>query len=268
MPETVLYEVAGAVATITLNRPEQMNTMGDDLIPRTLQSLERAASDDAVRVVVLTGAGRAFCAGGDLQRFASGQGGTVAGTVGLDSRAAQVSALRAAVRSAQWLREMPKITVAAINGACAGAGMSWACACDLRVAKAGARFSVAFRNAGLSGDFGMSWTLPRIVGPGRARELFLLSPRFDAAEAERMGLLARVFEPDAFDVGVAALTAELAAAAPLTLRRIKQNLNDAERMAFSELLDVECERMVAGLGAHENVEAAQAFLEKRKPVFE
>jgi 2-(1,2-epoxy-1,2-dihydrophenyl)acetyl-CoA isomerase len=263
--QTVLYESGGGVATITLNRPERLNTMGDDLPERALEAFERAASDDAVRVVVLTGAGRGFCAGGDLEAMSKRQGGAASG--GGATFQSQVAWLRRNMRSSQLLHEMPKVTIAAINGACAGAGLSWACACDLRYAAAGAKFNVAFRNAGLSGDFGGTWTLPRIVGPAKARELYLLSPRFDATEAERIGFVSKVFPDTELMTRVREITDDLAAAAPIALANMKRNLNDSLRLSFSEALDREAERHVAGTRTADHLEAATAFLQKRKPVF-
>lgn len=165
----VEYEVADGVATITLNRPESMNTMGGELLPLTNAYLAAAASDGDVRAVVLTGTGRAFCAGGDLRDMAAGNRGAPGQSIGPGSVERSISDLRYHMRSSQLLREMPKVTIAAINGACAGAGFSWACACDLRYAAESAVFNSAFLTAGLSGDFGGTWTLPRIVGPAKAR---------------------------------------------------------------------------------------------------
>ena len=153
MSETVLYEQDGRVVTLTLNRPERMNTMGDDLNERMLGALQRAADDPEVWAVIVTGAGRAFCAGGDLGAMRERHADAALGP------SARVEHLRQRMRSSQLLHQMPKVTIAAINGACAGAGLSWACACDLRYAAAGAKFNVAFRDAGLSGTS---------VGPGRS----------------------------------------------------------------------------------------------------
>jgi len=265
-PGTVLYEVVDGVATVTLNRPDRMNTMGDDLNERALEALQRAADDSDVRVVVLTGAGRAFCAGGDLGAMSERRGGADRAGAGGGTQA-RVEWLRRMVRSSQLLHEMPKVTIAAINGACAGAGFSWACACDLRYAAASAKFNVAFRNAGLSGDFGGTWTLPRIVGPAKARELYLLSPRFDAAEAERIGLVSKTLPDAELMEHVRSVARDLVAAPPIALRNIKQNLNDAMRLGFSEALDREAERHIAGTLTEDHLEAATAFLEKRPPVF-
>ncbi|MGD2045971.1 MAG: enoyl-CoA hydratase [Gemmatimonadota bacterium] len=262
MSSTVLYDQNGRVATITLNRPERMNTMGGDLNDRMLDALQRAADDEDVWAVVVTGAGRAFCAGGDL--------GAMKDRHGDDDVTPQavVEDLRRRMRSSQLLREMPKVTIAAINGACAGAGLSWACACDLRYAAAGAKFNVAFRDAGLSGDFGGTWTLSRIVGPATARELYLLSPRFDAAEAERIGLVSKTLpDVEQLMVHVRDVADQIVHAAPIAVRSIKANLNDAMRLSFSELLDREAERHVAAMQTEDHLEAASAFLEKRRPEF-
>jgi 2-(1,2-epoxy-1,2-dihydrophenyl)acetyl-CoA isomerase len=282
--QTVLYDSEQGVATITLNRPERLNTMGGDLIERALEAVERAASDKATRVVILTGAGRGFCAGGDLDamsRRGAGAGGGDAGAgagagagTGAVARGrdplmhdANVRLLRGFMRTSQLLMEMGKVTIAAINGACAGAGLALACACDLRFSAAGAKFNVAFRNAGLSGDFGGTWTLPRIVGPAKARELYLMSPRFDAIEAARIGLVSKVLPDAELMPHVTAVAAELASAAPLALALMKQNLNDSLRLSFGELLDREAERHTHAVATDDHIEAAKAFLEKRKPSF-
>jgi 2-(1,2-epoxy-1,2-dihydrophenyl)acetyl-CoA isomerase len=262
--QTVLYQVDGAVAMLTLNRPERMNTMSQQLLEEVTAGLEVAAGDEAVRVVVMTGAGRAFCAGGDLTSFATGGNQTRAGAIGVQAR---IDQLRQAMRTSQLLHEMPKVTIAAINGACAGAGLAWACAADIRLAAESAMFNTAFMTAGLSGDFGGTWTLPRIVGRGKARELYLLAEKFPAAEAERMGLVSRCLPDGELMSEVRRLADRIAGFAPLTVRAIKANLNDSERLSFSELLDVEAERQVRSGLTDDAREAAAAFLEKRAPVF-
>jgi len=264
MSSTVLYAKDGRVATVTLNRPERMNTMGGDLPERALEAFQQAADDPDVWVMILTGAGRAFCAGGDLDAMAERKTARDAATTSPQGR---VEHLRRMMRSSQLLHEMPKVTIAAINGACAGAGLSWACACDVRFAAASAKFNVAFRNAGLSGDFGGTWTLPRIVGPAKARELYLLSPRFDAAEAERIGLVAKALPDDQLMAHVRSVADDLAHAAPIAVRQMKANLNDGLRLSFSELLDREAARHIAAIQTEDHLEAAAAFLAKRRPEF-
>jgi 2-(1,2-epoxy-1,2-dihydrophenyl)acetyl-CoA isomerase len=264
MSDTVLYDVDGPIASVTLNRPERMNTMNVELLDDLLEVLERAADDDRVRVLILSGNGRAFCAGGDLEAMAEG---TVPGIDGGPAVSAAITQLRTYMRSSQLLHEMPKVTIAAINGACAGAGLSLACACDIRLCSESAVFNTAFMTAGLSGDFGGTWTLPRVVGPARARELYLVAEKFRAADAERFGLVSRTL-PDGELMGEVRRVAErIAGFAPLTMRAIKANLNDALRLSFAELLDREADRHIhCGLTVDAR-EAASAFLEKRTPRF-
>jgi len=264
MTDTVLYDVDGAIATVTLNRPDRMNTMNADLLDSALDSLQRAADDDRVRVVIMTGNGRAFCAGGDLEAMAAGD---VPGVDGSQAVQARIAMLRNAMRTSQLLHDMPKVTIAAINGACAGAGLAWACAADLRYCAESAVFNTAFMTAGLSGDFGGTWTLSRIVGPARARELYLLAEKFRAAEAERIGLVSRAV-PDGELMGEVRRVAErVAGFAPLTMRAIKANLNDAQTVGFAEMLDREADRHIRCGLTDDAREAATAFLEKRPPRF-
>ena len=261
MSTTVLYETDGPVATITLNRPDRLNAMNRELMTTAVEVFEKAASDPAVRVLILTGAGKGFCAGGDLAGFA---GGEFKQPQPIEQRIAE---LRRSMRTSQILRESDMVTIAAINGACAGAGFSWALACDLRYAAASAKFSSAFLNAGLSGDFGGSYSLTHILGTAKARELYLLAERFDAAEAERIGLVSKTL-PDAELMNhVRGVARRLADSAPIALREIKRNLNDAMRLSFSEALDREADRHSRCGTTEDNTEAAKAFLEKRKPLF-
>src|SRR4051794_17833472 len=169
MTETVQVDAQNGVRIIRLNRPERLNAMVDELLEGLLAALEEAASDDDVRVVVLTGAGRAFCAGGDLAAIDDFR-------PELDA-AGRAAALRRLQRSSELLHDMPKVTIAAVNGPCAGAGLALATAADLRFAARSAVFRTAFLGVSLTGDFGATWSLPRIVGWSRARELVLLDRR-------------------------------------------------------------------------------------------
>lgn len=258
MNDAVRYEVDGGVATLTLDRPDHLNAMNAELLEALVAGVERAASDDAARVVVVTGAGRGFCVGGDLS------GGGFAAEAPLQT---QIDQLRGAMRAAQILHEMPKPAIAAINGPCAGAGLALACACDLRYAARSAKLNTAFLDAGLSGDFGGSWTLTRIVGPARARELYLLPGRITADDAERYGLVTEVCADEALGERVSEVAARLADAAPLALARMKANLNDALDTSFSEALDREADRHVRCANTEDHREAARAFMDKRAPVF-
>ena len=261
MDDTVLYAEAGAVATITLNRPDRLNAMNDDLLQQWLAALERAADRDEVRVVVVTGTGRAFCVGGDLT---GGAGGGVADAPTLTGR---VGNLRHYGRISQLLHDMPKITIAAVNGACAGAGLSVACAADLRYAADSAVFNTAFLTVAVSGDFGGTWTLPRLVGPARARELYLLTPRVNGEEAVRLGLVSAVFPASELMPRVGEVAERLAESAPRALASIKANLNEALEASFADHLDREVRRHVECMLSKDGEEGAAAFLEKRAPNF-
>lgn len=254
------YRQAEGVGILTLNRSERLNTMTAALLDAVLARLEAAASDDGLRVLVLTGSGRAFCAGGDLAEGLRAINGD-------PPQASQTRRLRTYMRTTQLLHDMSAVTIAAINGACAGAGLSWAAACDLRYAAAQARFSTAFIGAGVSGDFGGTWTLARIVGGGRARELYFTGRRFDADEALAMGFVSGVVPDGELMAHVAGVAGTLAAAAPLALRAMKANMIDGERLPLSAHLDVEAERHSVLCESADAREAATAFLEKRRPVF-
>jgi 2-(1,2-epoxy-1,2-dihydrophenyl)acetyl-CoA isomerase len=271
MNETVIYAVERGIATITLNRPEHLNTMSAGLLDGVTEALHTAASDDGVRVVIMTGNGRAFCAGGDLGGMAKGPDTAMPVQAGAPTSghtdAARVSGLRQNMRTSQLLRQMPKATIAAINGPCAGAGLAWACAADLRYCAQSAVFNTAFMTAGLSGDFGGTWTLPRIVGPAKARELYLMAEKFDGQQAERIGLVARCVPDEMLMPEVKRVAERLAGFAPLTLAAIKANLNDSPEVGFAEMLDREAERHVRCALTEDAREAAAAFLEKRVPTF-
>jgi 2-(1,2-epoxy-1,2-dihydrophenyl)acetyl-CoA isomerase len=261
MPSLATYDVSDGVAVVTMNRPDRLNTMVDEMLEDLLSALEEAAGDQDARAVILTGAGRAFCAGGDLS---AGVGGGVGGN---DSQATTTGRLRRYMRTAQLLHEMDKPTIAAVRGACAGAGLSLAAACDVRYAGQSAVFATAFINVGLSGDFGGTWTLSRILGAGRAREAYLLSPRIDAQRALDIGLVSEVIADDELDAHVRSVAQRLAHGPQTALRLIKANLNDAERVSFAEALEGEAARHIACSRTEEAREATEAFLGKRPPVF-
>jgi 2-(1,2-epoxy-1,2-dihydrophenyl)acetyl-CoA isomerase len=259
MYETLLYDIEDGICTITLNRPESLNALNGTMLNELPLACEQAAADNDVRVVILTGAGRGFSSGGDLKA-----GGA---SLGEGPPEARISVLRTIMQTSQMLREMPKVTIAAINGACAGAGLSWACAADLRYAAESAKFLTAFGTAGLSGDFGGTWTLPRIVGPAKARELYLLGDIIDAQEALRLNLVSGVFPGEELMDRVREIAQRLHDRAPVALRGIKRNLNDGDRVSFTELLDLEAERHVRSGQSEDQQEAVAAFFERRTPHF-
>lgn len=259
--KTILFEKTGPVATLTMNRPERMNGMTSRMVHEAHEALARAADDAAIRVLVLTGAGNAFCPGADLNVVASAgeQGAEQSADDGAAPRDYQVSTL---------LHEMRAVTIAAINGACAGAALGWACACDFRYAAQSARFNTAFLDVGVAGDMGGPWTLPRIVGAARARELYFMPGKFDAGEALRIGLVSRVFPDETFRAEVGAIVDRLVAAAPIALRTMKSNFVEAERMDLRSYIDLETARHIPMFSTHDTREAFAAKVEKRKPRFE
>ncbi len=235
MADLVLAEASDGIAHVTLNRPDKLNALSVRLLEALLDALQRVADDETVRVVIVSGAGRAFSAGGDRDdRDAPWTGDLTEDT----------ALLRHLMESSRLLAEMPPVTVAAINGPCAGGALALACACDLRYAAASARFTTAFAKVGLSGDFGGTWTLSRIVGPAKARELYLLADVIDAAEAERIGLVSDVVPDDDLLPHVRQVAGRVAGTAPGALVAMKQNLNDALRLPLGQLLDREAQRQV------------------------
>lgn len=257
----VLLERDGAVAALTLNRPARLNAMTGDLLDELLGAVEGAVSDPAIRVVTITGAGRGFCAGGDMDGFARGD---LVEDVPLS---AQVGRLRQHMRIVQLLRDSDVVSVAGVNGACAGAGLSLALACDLRVASVTAVFRAAFLDAGLSGDFGGTWLLPRVVGTGRASWMYLLNERVSASDALSMGLVTGLYPADKLAEAVAAIAHQLAAKAPIALRSIKRNLIDSAYLDLATACDREADRHIRCGRTDDALEAARAFVEKREPTF-
>ena len=257
MFETVLYELEDQIATITLNRPERLNALNGTLLRELRQALEAAASDSDARVVVLTGAGRLFSAGGDLKD----------GTGAEPNLEASIGSLTYFERSALLLHEMAKPTICALNGGAAGAGCSIALAADLRYMADSAYLYTAFLNVGVSGDFGGTWTLPRLVGLARAREMYLLPDKVDAETAQRLGLANGVFPADELMPSVRAIAERLRDSHPLAMGQIKANLNDAFSIPFSEALRREADRMRRLGLSEDSAEARNAFIEKRKPAF-
>ncbi|GAA3871391.1 enoyl-CoA hydratase-related protein [Saccharothrix violaceirubra] len=253
----LLVEDAEGVRTLTLNRPDSYNSLTVSLKERLRDVLAETAADDRVRAVVLTGAGKAFCAGQDLKEharlLAEGDPAPLK-TVELHYNPIVESIIG-----------MPKPVVAAVNGMAAGAGASFAYACDLRVAAAGARFLMAFANVGLSADSGASWTLPRLIGRGRATEMMLLAQPVDAAEALRIGMVSQVV-PDGEALSTAhALARTLASGPTAAYAAIKEAL--AFSGALSAALEVEARTQAAAGGTADHRAAVEAFVAKRKPTF-
>jgi len=257
----LLEAVADGVATLTLNRPEKLNAMSAAMLDALLEALPRVADDPSVGVVVLTGAGRGFCAGGDVRAMAEGR--EFAG----DTLEEKASALRSQMEVSRWLHEMPKPTIAMVRGPAAGAGLSLAMACDLRIVGDSARFATAFARVGYSGDFGGSFFLTRLVGTAKARELYYTADILGAEQALAIGLANRVVPDARLEEETMALARRLAAGPRVALRYMKRNMNAAESGVLKDVLDLEAWHHTRCGMTEDHREAARAFLDKREPVF-
>lgn len=217
--EFLANAVEGSVATVTFNRPDLRNAASNEMLRELFGVVSEVASRDDLAVLMLTGTGRFFSPGASLAAVSDG--------VGMEMEAGEPAAM---YDIASLLHEMPQLTIAAINGGCAGAGLGLACGCDLRVAAGSAKFTTAFLNIGLPGDLCLPWLLPRIVGPARARQLSFMPDKFDAQEAAAWGLVSQVFPEDTFEADVAAFRDRFAAMNPSAIRVLKQRYLDADRM--------------------------------------
>ncbi len=258
--EVLIESVEAGVMTLTLNRPERRNALNPEMTAGLREALTRAASDSSVRALVLTGAGQAFCAGGDVQAMAQAKGR-------VESADERVQSLRFRAEASRLLYEMPKPTIAVMGGTAAGAGLALALACDFRVAVSGTKLTTAFAKVGLSGDFGISYFLPRLVGAARARELMMLSPVLTSEEALAWGLVHRVFGAHEFDTQARAFVASLAHGPTTSFAHMKRNLNASYDQSLASSLDSESHLQVSCFSTVDHTEAASAFVEKRSPRF-
>jgi 2-(1,2-epoxy-1,2-dihydrophenyl)acetyl-CoA isomerase len=261
MTQDLLEAVKDRVALLTLNRPERLNAMSREMLDALLEALPRLATDPDVGVVVITGAGRGFCAGGDVKTMAEGREGDGAS---LEDKA---QALRARMEVSRWLHEMPKPTIAMVRGAAAGAGLSVALACDMRIASDASKFGTAFARVGYSGDFGGSYFLTQLVGTAKARELYLTADLVDAPQALALGLVNRVVPDALLETETMALATRLAKGPSVAYRYMKRNLNAAESGSLKDVLDLEAWGHTRSGMTEDWREATRAFVEKREPVF-
>ncbi len=253
----LLETIDDGVATLTLNRPDRLNALSEDMLTRLCEALPRLGNDPAVGAIILTGAGRGFCAGGDVKRMAAAE----------QSFEQRQEGLRWRHQAIVLLRTISKIVIAAVNGPVAGAGLGIALACDLRIAATSARFRTAFADVGFSGDFGGSWSLTRLVGTAKAREMYYLNPMIDASEAERLGLVMRVVDDAALPGEAQALARRIADGPRVAFAYMKRNLHAAETEPLQAVLDMEAIGQARTGLTQDHREAATAFVEKRKPVF-
>ncbi|MGH9917689.1 MAG: enoyl-CoA hydratase-related protein [Nitrososphaerales archaeon] len=271
--DDLLAHVDQGVATLVMNRPNRRNALSIAMTDAMAAVLAQVETDDEVGCVVLTGAGGAFCAGGDVKSMTAGDeategsesGGTAARRHTYDEMV-HLQRLNQRQTSGR-LYEMPKPTIAAIGGAAAGAGLSLALACDLRYGAESALLTTAFARVAFAGDYGGTWFLTRLVGTSRARELYYLSPRVSASEAEHLGLVNAVFPDDRLEQEVSAIARRLAAGPRVAYRYMKENLNRAVIGELGECLDLEAAHHIRTGLTEDHKEAATAFVEKREPVF-
>jgi 2-(1,2-epoxy-1,2-dihydrophenyl)acetyl-CoA isomerase len=264
--EDLRAEIDDGVAVITMNRPDRRNAFSPAMVSALGAVLARVEADDAVGSVVLTGAGGAFCAGGDVKSMAAppADGRDGAGP-SLDARIHRQRLNQRATSGRLW--SMPKPTIAAIGGPAAGAGLALALACDLRYAVAGAVLTTAFAKVAFAGDYGGTWFLTRLVGSSKAKELYYFSERLSAQDAERLGIVNAVFAPADFEREVMDRARRLAHGPTLAYRYMKENLNRAVSGDLGDCMDLEVTHHVHTGLTEDHREAAQAFVDKREPRF-
>src|SRR3984893_6442941 len=260
--DELLCAIRDRVAVITLNRPEARNSLSDHLPPALRRMIKRNGEDPDVGALLITGAGTAFCSGGDVK----GMGGSSAAPA--MSFSDKVARLRERQRTLTGvLVSVRKPTIAALPGPAAGAGLAIALACDIRVAAESAIMATSYARVGLTGDYGISWLLTRLVGTARARELMFTAEKVDAARCERIGLFNRVVPDAKLQEEAFALAKSMAEGPTIALRYMKDNLDEALLFDFATARDHEAERLIRSTMTADHREAVQAFIEKRKAVF-
>jgi 2-(1,2-epoxy-1,2-dihydrophenyl)acetyl-CoA isomerase len=270
--EAILYETRGAVAIITLNRPERLNAIGQAVREEVHEAIEQARADDAVRAAVITGAGKGFCSGADLS---GGMARAVGGGGAAAPRPAEAPGMNGKLDEDGWVgrwakrfAHFDKPLIGAINGVAAGAGMSMALACDVRIGSTAARFKTVFVERNLSPDSGMSYFLPRIVGYSRAADLVFSSRPVNADEAYRIGLLDRVVEPDALIDEAVKMGEEMAQWPPLAVRMAKRVLQRNQDAELEDALRYESVALgFARKATNDTRESIASFAEKRKGAY-
>jgi 2-(1,2-epoxy-1,2-dihydrophenyl)acetyl-CoA isomerase len=260
MNDVLIESSAGALRILAMNRPERRNALNADLCERLLMTLRAAGDDAAIGAVLLRGEGPAFCVGGDVKDMAEGKHREL-------TTEQRMRSLRRRMEASRLLHVLPKPTIAAVRGAVAGAGLSLALACDFRIVARSTKITTAFAKVGLSGDYGGSWFLTRIVGAARARDLYLRPRVISADDALAIGMVSEVVDDDALESRALAVATELANGPRVTLGFMKQNLNHAITGTLESALDLEALHHTMSAGTDDHREAAAAFVEKREPRF-
>ena len=259
MSDTVLVDTSGAVTTITLNRPDGMNALTLEAKEALLAAVSAAAVDDSVRAVVLTGTGRAFCVGQDLREHAELL--AAGDPAPLSTVTQHYNPLIAAIVT------MPKPVIAAINGTAAGAGLGIACACDFRIGAAGSRYTTAFTGIGLTADSGLSWSLPRLVGSGRATALLMLAEPFTSEQALEMGILNACVAAEQVLPAATELAQRLAAGPTAAYAAVKESVLHNADASLADALVKEDELQTRAGATEDHRNAVTSFLAKTPPVF-
>jgi 2-(1,2-epoxy-1,2-dihydrophenyl)acetyl-CoA isomerase len=256
----LLIDVSEGIATLTLNRPERLNALSGEMIEAAIAALEKFATDPAIGCIVITGAERGFCAGGDVAAMNAGQAAASTFEQKQDRQ-------RNGHRLSGLLHSIPKVTIAAVNGAAAGAGFSIALACDLRIASEKAKFTTAFAKVGFGGDFGITWPLTRMLGEGKAKELLFLSDVFTADQALSLGLVNRVVPHEQLLSSAREWALKIARGPQVSYRYMKENVNLASQHDYQTLMDREALTHLRCGETEDHREGARAFVEKREPQF-
>jgi 2-(1,2-epoxy-1,2-dihydrophenyl)acetyl-CoA isomerase len=259
MNDMVLQKLEGGLLTITMNRPERKNALNPEMVAGLVEAARRAADDPEVRAVLFKGAGGSFCVGGDVKSMAAGRA-----PLPFEVKMAN---LRRGMEVSRILHQMPKPVVAQLDGAAAGAGLSMALSCDLRVASESCKITTAFAKVGFSGDYGGTYFLTQLLGSARARELYLTSPVLTAKEAHAIGMVTRVVPDAEIDAAAQELAMSLAQGPSIALGYIKRNINNAEHLPLEDCFDGEAIHHTRCSDTEDHKEAAKAFVEKRKPAF-
>ncbi|WPO41332.1 enoyl-CoA hydratase-related protein [Tardiphaga sp. 42S5] len=260
----LLCEIRERVAVITLNRPEARNSLSDHLTPALRTMIRTCGENPDVGALLITGAGTAFCSGGDVKGMGAHRKQTVL-EMSFDERIADLQERQRLLTGA--LIAVRKPTIAALPGPAAGAGLAIAMACDIRIAAQSAFVSTGYLRVGLSGDYGIAWLLTRLVGTARARELMFTADKVEASRAEAIGLFNRVVPDDRLQDEAFAMARGMAQGPTLALRYMKDNLDEALAFDFTTARDHEAERLIRTTMTADHREAVQAFIEKRKPNF-
>jgi enoyl-CoA hydratase/carnithine racemase len=258
----LLCEIRERVALVTLNRPEARNALSDRLTPALRRIIKLCGDDPRVGALLISGAGNAFCAGGDVKGMASN---ATKAAVSIEERVADLRMKQRTLTGA--LVAVRKPTIAALPGPAAGAGLALALACDIRIAAESAIMATGYARIGLTGDYGIAWLLTRLAGTSRARELMFLSERIDARRCEALGLVNRVVPDAELREAAFSLARSLAEGPSIALAHIKDNLDHALQSDFLGSMDQEAENMVRSSRTADHKEAVRAFIDKRKPAF-